>query len=69
VAARTNADGLLVLERVLCRDGAPDFRDCVQRFAKGQFDRRGAELGADGKAKEGGRRIDPANYSLLGNRS
>lgn len=66
VAARSNADGLLVVEKVLCRDGAPDYRACAERFAKGQFDRHGAELDGNGQARAGGRRIDPANYSLLG---
>lgn len=66
VAARSNTDGLLVIERVLCREGEPDRSACAQRYAKGQFDGRGAELDSDLKVKPGGRRIDPVNYALLG---
>lgn len=66
VAARSNSDGLLVIERVLCRKGDPDRSACAQRYAKGQFDGHGAELNSDLNVRPGGRRIDPVDYALLG---
>ena len=66
VAARANADGMLVIAKVLCREGTPDYRPCAGRFAKGRFDARsGAELGADLAPKTDGKRIDPVSYATL----
>ena len=65
VAARAGADGLLVLDRVLCQAKAEDFRACIARYARGHFDQAGAELDGDLQPRRGGRRIDPATYALL----
>jgi hypothetical protein len=65
VAARSGADGMLVLEKVLCAEKSAGYRTCVARHARGHFDAAGAELGADLKPKREGRRIDPANFALL----
>ncbi len=63
VAARANADGLLVLDRVLCRRTAPDYRACAARHVRGRFDARtGAELDGDWRPKHDGRRVDTGSY-------
>lgn len=63
VVARNGADGLLVLEQVLCKEAAADYRGCVASFAKGRFDpRTGGELDTNFKPKAGGARIDTATY-------
>jgi hypothetical protein len=65
VAARNSPDGLLVLEQVLCKEAAADYRSCVANFAKGRFDpRSGAELDTNFKPKAGGARIDTATYRI-----
>ncbi|XLZ69082.1 hypothetical protein ABT364_21420 [Massilia sp. SR12] len=69
VAARSDADGLLVLEKVLCKGGAPDFKACATRYVRGHFDPAGVELDSDLQPKRGGRRIDPASYAVLQRRS
>lgn len=65
VAARSDADGLLVLEKVLCKGAAPGFKACAAGYVRGHFDPAGAELDGDLQPKRGGRRIDPASYALL----
>ncbi|RYE73891.1 MAG: hypothetical protein EOO80_18330, partial [Oxalobacteraceae bacterium] len=63
VAARNNLDGLLVIERVLCKEATPDYRSCSAAFAKGRFDSRtGAELDSDFQPERDGARIDPTTY-------
>ena len=37
IAARTNDDGVLIVERVLCREG-PEFRKCTKSYEIGVFD-------------------------------
>lgn len=65
VAARSDADGMLVLDKVLCKEKDAGFKACTARFARGHFDQAGAELDGDLRPKHGGRRIDPASYALL----
>ncbi|MYN05635.1 hypothetical protein GTP41_26430 [Pseudoduganella sp. DS3] len=65
VAARSDADGLLVLEKVLCKGSAPDFKACAARYVRGHFDPAGAELDGNLQPKRGGHRIDPASYASL----
>ncbi|WP_028103038.1 hypothetical protein [Pseudoduganella violaceinigra] len=65
VAARSNAAGVLVIERVLCKEQSADFKACAKRFMRGHFDLAGAELDSDLHPKRDGRRIDPSNYASL----
>ncbi|WP_342120907.1 hypothetical protein [Pseudoduganella sp. OTU4001] len=65
VAARSEADGMLVLDKVLCQEKAPGFNACAARYLRGHFDQAGVELDGDLQPKRGGRRIDPATYALL----
>lgn len=66
VAAQSNEDGVLIIDKVLCKDASPDYRVCARQFSKGRFDlTSGEELGRDMKPKDGGIRIDPATYQLM----
>lgn len=66
VATRSNADGMTIVETVLCRHAASDFRQCVSRYEKGRFDlTTGAELDVSLKLKEGGARIDPTSFQVI----
>lgn len=65
VAARSDADGMLVLDKVLCREKADDFKTCAARYVRGHFNQAGLELDGDLLPKPSGRRIDPASYALL----
>jgi hypothetical protein len=62
VAARSDRDGLLWLERVLCRDGA-GYRPCATNYQLGIFDENtGQELGRNRKPKPAGASIDVSSY-------
>ena len=65
VAARAGADGVLVLDKVLCKEAREEFRACMKRFARGHFDQGGYELDSDLQPKRGGKQIDPVTYALL----
>lgn len=65
VAARAGSDGVLIIEKVLCKETGADFRACMKRYARGHFDQGGNELDSDMQLKHGGKQIDPANYALL----
>ncbi|MES2300238.1 MAG: hypothetical protein V4582_24605 [Pseudomonadota bacterium] len=66
VVARNAGDGLLVIEQVLCREAAADYRSCAEQFPKGRFDRTtGAELGSDFEPKHGGTRINTVSYQRV----
>lgn len=65
VAARSDAEGMLVLDKVLCRQKADDFKTCTARHMRGHFDQAGVELDGDLQPKRSARRIDPASYALL----
>jgi hypothetical protein len=65
VAARGDRDGLLWLERVLCRDDA-GYRACAANYQPGIFDENtGQELARDRKPKAGGASIDVSSYLKL----
>lgn len=66
VGAQSNADGMLIIDKILCKDSAPDYRACAREFAKGRFDINGGqELDRDMKPKSGGVRIDPSSYKVI----
>ena len=65
VAARSNKDGVLVLDRVLCRDG-PDYNTCASQYQRGVFDgNTGRELAAGGKPAQNGHKIDLSTHRVL----
>ncbi|WP_230371246.1 hypothetical protein [Paludibacterium denitrificans] len=66
---RSNADGVLILDRVLCQDKDPEYRTCAKQFERGRFDATtGQEL--DGfKPKTNGVQIDVATYKLASKKS
>ena len=64
VAARAGADGVLMLDKVLCKQADADFRACGKRYARGHFDHGGNELDSDMQLKRGGKQIDPVSYVL-----
>jgi hypothetical protein len=62
VVGKGDRDGLVWLERVLCRDDGT-YRTCAKDFQAGIFDENtGQELGKDLKPKENGRQVDVASY-------
>lgn len=65
VAARAGADGVLTLDKVLCKEAADDFRACSKHYARGHFDQGGNELDSDLQPKRDGKHIDPITYALL----
>jgi hypothetical protein len=69
VAARGDRDGLLWLERVLCRDDAA-YRACAGNYQSGIFDENtGQELTRDRKPKPGGALVDVTSYVKLSQES
>jgi hypothetical protein len=65
VAARGDDDGLVWLERVLCRDGA-GYRDCAKDYRAGVFDENsGLELDRHRRPKVGGAAVDVSSYLKL----
>jgi hypothetical protein len=69
VAARSDRDGLLWLDRVLCRDDA-GYRACEANYRHGMFDENtGQELARDRKPKPGGASIDVSSYLKLSQES
>ena len=69
VAARSDRDGLLWLERVLCRDDA-GYRACATNYQAGTFDENtGQELARDRKPKPAGALIDVSSYLKLSQES
>ena len=69
VAARSDRDGLLWLERVLCRDDA-GYRACATNYQPGIFDENtGRELARDRKPKPVGALIDVSSYLKLSQES
>lgn len=66
VVARAGNDGVLVMDRVLCRRAAPDFSDCAARHVRGRFDARtGVELDSDWRPRKDGRVLDVASYQAV----
>ncbi|CAJ0730519.1 MAG: hypothetical protein QM625_10300 [Ralstonia sp.] len=66
VAAKSNLDGLVLVDRVLCKDSAADYRDCAAQYQRGRFDlSSGAELDRSMKPKEDGVHIDTITFKVL----
>ena len=65
VAARAGDDGVLTLDKVLCKEAAEDFRACSRQYARGHFNQDGNELDSDLQPKHDGKHIDPVTYALL----
>jgi hypothetical protein len=62
VVARSDHDGLLWLERVLCRDDS-SYHACAKSYQAGVFDENtGQALGRDRKPKANGVSVDVATY-------
>ncbi|MDN0081597.1 hypothetical protein QU487_02330 [Crenobacter sp. SG2305] len=65
VAARSNADGELILNRILCHDKDPNYRACAVQYERGRFDANTGQEVADGfKPKSNGALIDVTTYML-----
>jgi hypothetical protein len=65
VAARSDADGLLWIDRVLCKAGR-SYGSCAEKYAIGVFDENsGRELGRDSKPKPDGEWVDMSSYLRL----
>jgi hypothetical protein len=65
VAARGNRDGLLWIDRVLCKADR-SYEACAQKYAVGLFDENtGRELGRDYKPKPDGEWVDISSYLRL----
>ena len=66
VAAKSNLDGLVLIDRVLCKDSVTDYRDCAAQYQRGRFDlSSGAELDRSMKPKEDGVHIDTTTFKVL----
>lgn len=66
VVARSNDDGVMVIEKVLCKDGDKDFKACSAQYEKGRFDlNSGAELDRELKIKEGGIKISTESFKKI----
>jgi hypothetical protein len=65
VAARSDRDGLLWIDRVLCKADR-SYEACAQKYAVGVFDEdTGRELGRDYKPKQDGEWVDISSYLRL----
>jgi hypothetical protein len=65
VAARSDRDGLLWIDRMLCKSGR-SYEACAQKYALGVFDANtGRELGHDSKPKRDGEWVDISSYLRL----
>jgi len=65
VAARSDRDGLLWIDRVLCKADR-SYEACAQKYAVGVFDENtGRELGRDDKPKPDGEWVDVSSYVRL----
>jgi hypothetical protein len=65
VAARSDRDGLLWIDRVLCKADR-SHESCAQKYAIGVFDENtGRELGRDYKPKRDGEWVDVSSYVRL----
>jgi hypothetical protein len=65
VAARSDQDGLVWFDRVLCKAGR-SFQACAEKYAPGTFDANtGRELGRDKQQKADGEWVDVSSYVRL----
>lgn len=66
VVARSNEDGIHVIETVLCSSERDDYSSCASHYIRGQFDAvSGAELDRNAKIKEDGLRIDALSFKKI----
>jgi hypothetical protein len=66
VAARSDRDGLVWIDRVLCGRADRTFASCAEKYQAGVFDEEtGRELGRDRKPKENGEWVDVSSYVRL----
>jgi hypothetical protein len=66
VLARSNEDGIAVIESVLCSSSLEDFKKCSDQYLKGQFDAvSGIELDRSAKIKPDGGRIDTISFKRI----
>ena len=65
VVAESNADGVLLVDRVLCKK-KNSYIPCKRQYYRAVFDAyTGEQLGRNYKVKRNGRSIDVENYKLL----
>jgi hypothetical protein len=65
VAAKGNGDGLLWVERILCRDDS-NYHACAKAYQKGIFDENtGQELDRDRKPKPDGDLVNVSNFTKI----
>jgi hypothetical protein len=66
VAARSDRDGLVWIDRVLCSKADRNFESCTEKYSSGVFDAEtGRELGRDRKPKAHGEWVDVSSYVRL----
>jgi hypothetical protein len=66
VLARSNEDGIAVIESVLCSSSLDEFKKCSDQYVKGQFDAvSGIELDRSAKIKPDGTRIDTTSFKRI----
>jgi hypothetical protein len=66
VAARSDGDGLVWIDRVLCSKADRNFESCTEKYQSGVFDAEsGRELGRDRKPKANGEWVDVSSYVRL----
>lgn len=66
VGARSNEDGYTVIDRVLCRDADPDYRQCASAYERGRYDANtGQALTLHLKPKPDGVQIDPVTFKVI----
>jgi hypothetical protein len=66
VAARSDRDGLVWIDRVLCSKADRAFESCAEKYQSGVFDQEtGRELGRDRKPKADGEWVDISSYVRL----
>jgi hypothetical protein len=66
VAARSDRDGLVWIDRVLCSKADRNFESCAEKYQSGVFDEEtGRELGRDRKPKANGEWVDVSSYVRL----
>jgi hypothetical protein len=66
VAARSDRDGLVWIDRVLCSKADRTFESCAEKYQSGVFDEEtGRELGRDRKPKANGESVDVSSYVRL----
>ena len=68
VVASSNEDGVIFVDKVLCKDAADDYKTCAAQYTRGIYDKNtGAEIDSSMKQKSSGTRIDVSTYRTLPN--